>query len=55
MAKTGVLAGVLLLVHEVLMQIIGKPHISGRCLLHLLLLLTSKVLHGKLWLIWLCY
>jgi hypothetical protein len=54
-AMTGVLAGAQLLVHEVWMRIIGKPHIVGRCPLHLLLLSTSKTLCERLWLLWLCY
>jgi hypothetical protein len=49
-----VLARALLLVRVVGMQIFGKPHIFGRCLLHLRLLSTSKILLEKLWLLWLC-
>jgi hypothetical protein len=49
------LAGFLLLVRVVGMQIFGKPRIFGRCLLHLRLLLISRILLEKLWLLWLCY
>jgi hypothetical protein len=48
-ARTRVLVGVWLLVREVEMQIIRKPHIIGRCLLHLLSLSTSKTQRGRLW------
>jgi hypothetical protein len=49
-----VLAEVLLLVHEVEMQIVDKPHTFGWCLWHLWLLLTTRILREKLWLLWLC-
>jgi hypothetical protein len=45
---TVVLAGALLLVRVVGMQIVGKPRIFGRYLLHLQLLLTSRILLKKL-------
>jgi hypothetical protein len=48
-------AAILLLVRVVEMQNIDKPHISSLYLSRLQWLLTSKTLHEKLWLRWLCY
>jgi hypothetical protein len=50
-----VLAEALLLVRVVWMQIVDKLHTFRRCLLHLRLLSTSRMLREKLWLMWLCY
>jgi hypothetical protein len=52
---TVVLVEALLLVRVVWMRIVDKLHTFGRCLLHLRLLSTSRILHEKLWLLWLCY
>jgi hypothetical protein len=43
-----VLVEALLLVREVEMQIIDMPHIFGQCILHLLLLFTSRIARKKL-------
>jgi hypothetical protein len=50
-----VLVAILLLARVVEMQNVDKPRTSTLYLLRLQRLLTSKTLHERLWLQWLCY
>jgi hypothetical protein len=49
-----VLVAILLLAHVAGMQNIDRPRTSSLYLSHLQWLLANKILHGRLWLQWLC-